>query len=690
MAETAPHDWFRRLRAQGLASRQRRVVLLQGRVGWCRDTVAMLPTALNLEAARWLGDPPIGWKAFAGTVGEALGRELDLIGLDLRAGLDADLFGALSGSLRAGGLLLLSGPHLPDGLASSRFMSRAARLLAQAPEAISLAEGEVWPSLANVGAPTAALQPDDLGCLTVDQRRAVAAVQRVATGHRRRPAVLTADRGRGKSAAFGLAAASLLRTRGARVLVTGPSLGSVASVFAAAASPLSGARIGRGVLQEGGAELRFVAPDALVREPLNADLLLVDEAAALPVGLLTRLLACYARIAFATTVHGYEGSGRAFALRFAGILDQRTPGWRALTLNDPVRWAAGDPLEALSARLLLLDAEPAVAWASTGDCRVERIERDRLLGDEALLRELFGLLILAHYRTRPGDLQQWLDGEGFSLWELRCGDHVAGVAIAAREGGLSPALAAAVGRGQRRARGHLLAQTLAAHLGFVQGAGQRGLRIVRIAVHPTAQGRGLGGRLLREVIKAAQAEGLDWIGASFGTEAGLLRFWQAGGFTPIRLGFTHEASSGAHALLMMRGLSAAGEALTARATQRFARGLPTWLSDPLRDLEPELALALLASARAPDEPVRQEARRFAHGEVDCEDALPWLRELCLARLGECWRGGLLNREQAEVLLVKLIQAHPWAETATQLGVPGRAQVIALLREAVAVLLTEAE
>ncbi len=699
MSDQRQRDFFHYLREQGLAVRQRRVVLLQGGVDWCRCIVAALPEMLNVaEEARWFGAPPPGWLAFSGGAGEALGRELELVGIDVRDGLDPDVFGALVGSLRAGGLLLLCGPLLQDWAAlgvqgaGGRFMARWARLLSTADEVIAVREAGDWPRIPVGTVHHAAPMPDADGCLTSDQRQAVDAVCRVVTGHRRRPAVLTADRGRGKSSAFGLAAALLMRERGARVLVTGPSLAAVAPVFACAAERLPEARAGRGVLHCGSAELRFVAPDALAREPQDADLLLVDEAAALPMGLLTRLLERYARIAFATTVHGYEGSGRAFAVRFGGVLDRRTPGWRGLSLNEPIRWTAGDPLEALGARLLLLDAEPAPAseleLAKPGDCRVERIDRDHLATGEDELRELFGLLVLAHYRTRPRDLQQWLDGEGLSLWGLRYRDRLAGIAIGVSEGALDAELAAAVARGERRRHGHLIAQSLAAHMGFAADAGLRGLRIIRIAVHPAVQGRDLGGRLLQGVVEAAREQGMDWIGASFGAETGLLRFWGRAGFSLVRMGFTREATSGAHAALVLRGLTPDGETLSARAARRFASGLPAWLGDALRGLEPELALELLAQAALPDAgaDALREAECFASGWREFEDAQPWLRELCLARLGTFWKADEVGATQAEAMLVKLVQARGWGETAARLGVPGRAQVVELLREGVAALL----
>ena len=618
-----------------------------------------------------------------------LGAECDALVFDARNGFEPDVFGALSGTLRGGGVLYLLTPSVdlwlnqPAG-SSPRYLQRLATLLVDAVDILWIGDGIVQripvASPCPPGDPLLC-QGRDSPCMTQDQEEAVTAVMHVATGHRRRPVVLQSDRGRGKSAAFGIAAARLIAERGKRVLVTAARRSAVEALFRRATSLLSSEQL---------TALRFVAPDALLQQPQDADLLLVDEAAAIPAPLLEQLLRRYSRIAFATTVHGYEGTGRGFALRFNRVLDRLSNSWKRVDLQTPIRWAPGDPLEALVFRLLMLDAGAAadevLVNADSGTAHIERIDRDQLLHDETLLRELFGLLVLAHYKTRPSDLRQLLDAPNLSVYLLRLDGHVAAAALVADEGGFDSEQAEAITAGIRRPLGHLLPETLAIHLGLAEAPRQRAARIMRIAVHPAVQGRGLGTQLVTYIAVAARREGFDYMGASFGANDQLLRFWKGAGLWPVRVSERRSASSGYHSVVVMQALNEQGGALFSNARQRFIRHLPHQLSDSLRELDTPLVLALMRDT--PDGSQRltandlEDVRRFACERRFLESAIgalwPWL---CNRLVSPQSLDGL-DAADAELLVARILQKQDWSACAHRAGLTGHDQALMKLRELV--------
>jgi tRNA(Met) cytidine acetyltransferase len=440
----------------------------------------------------------------------------------------------------------------------------------------------------------------------------------------------------------------------------------------------------------GEARLEFVAPDELALSPQAADLVMVDEAAAIPAPLLERLLSRYARIAFATTVHGYEGAGRGFALRFHQVLDRRTPQWRAIRLETPIRWAPGDPVERFSFRALMLDTQPAAEAIATQalaqHCVFERLDRDKLVDDETTLSELFALLVLAHYQTRPADLRHLLDGPNLAVYVLRYRGHIIATALVAEEGDLDDNIGAKIYQGRRRVRGHLLPQTLAAHVGLEQAPALRAARIIRIAVHPAAQRKGLGTRLLNTIAEQILDQGLDYLGSSFGATVELLRFWHQSSFLPVRLGISRGANSGAHSVVVLHPLSTAGKALYATARQRFLDHFPQQLSDPLRALDPELA-AMLLQTPSPSIPELdpqdwRDVVTFAFALRGYEVSLTPIWKLTCTALADPKGADLLDAPQREALIIKVLQKKNWNEAATTMGLPGRAAVVKLLRRAV--------
>lgn len=702
-----------RLAAEAHVAGYRRLVLLAGSRSWTRRCgEAMLRGAADPASALWAGHaapdgipscPPDGLVRY-------LGSETSCLIVDAHDGLDPDGLGAGFGTVRAGGLVLLlvpplaDWPHHPDPQAArltvdgwapeavaGRFIRRLRRILTEDSYTVVVEEGGTPAEAKALPHGPVPAGAGDRRCMTADQAAAVAAVVRTATGHRRRPSVLTADRGRGKSAALGIAAAEVLAERGGDIVVTGPRRSAVDAVLRHAAGSL-GVAVHRGrVAAPGGGSLRFLLPEELQACDSPPALVLVDEAAAVPTAILADLLRRHSRIVFATTVHGYEGSGRGFSLRFRGVLDAETPRWQEIRLETPIRWRPGDPVEAVLFRALLLDADLPAAGSGgrEGALRLERLDRESLLEDEPLLRDLFGLLVHAHYRTRPMDLRNLLDGPNLFLDLLRQDDRVAGVALSADEGGFTGDVAQAIWSGRRRPHGHLLPQSLASHVGVPDGAAARALRVMRIAVHPELQRRGLGTRLLGELAERARGAGYDLIGASFGATPGLIAFWEHAGFRPVRLGIRRDAASGTHSALMVQGRSEGGDSLVERARERMARDYPVQLADPLARLEPELALMLLRGLRVPEpsETDWLDAVGFAHGHRAYEVSMAGLYHVALWALADPACAAELGARACRGLMARVLQHRPWADAAAGAGEAGRPGLVKLLRGAVRGLVT---
>ncbi len=675
----------------------RRLVLLKGDGAWGRRCAAATLQATDLSDIPWVGDCPPGAGAgiSADKAGTLLGREFGGLVLDLSERVLPDALGACAGTVRAGGFLfLLVDPCGPAARECPRFLLRLLRVLENHPGTICVEQSgnlRVNPVATFSGAIDVVAPP----FRTQDQAEAVAAVEHLAQGHRRRPLVLVADRGRGKSAALGIAAARLLLQGIRTILLTGPRLDAVLPALDHAAALLPDAVRGRGHLEFGSHRLEFVPPDALLLGAREADLLLVDEAAAIPAALLEQLLRRYSRIGFSTTIHGYEGSGRGFALRFRHTLDQLTPDWRELRMRQPIRWAAGDPLENAVFNALLLDAEAAkddeVRGLSHEHCRYEILDRDRLVADERLLEQVFGLLVLAHYRTRPRDLLHLLDGEAVSIHLLRAGNRVLATLLATDEGGLAPDIAFQVSLGRRRLHGHLLPQTLCQHLGLVEAATLRLRRVIRIAVHPALQNRGLGSRLLRELEQATRQDGLDGCGASFAADSRLLRFWRRSGFSIVRLGVSRETASGSHSAGMLLSFTDAGHKLLDTARHRFMEHLPFMFGDALRDLDPFLGVELMASGpKAPDISLTDQdgldLAAFAFGHRRHEVCPAPLHRLAQSALCNGSAGNDADQEALALLLARVLQNRSWKQCADLFGLSGRKAAETRLRKVTADLL----
>lgn len=633
--------------------RARRLLLLAGDQRWGEDWLMGRLGSDDLADTLWVANtaPPAVSATPAGKVTAVLGGECRCLVFNAHQGLHPDVFAAAVGTLRGGGDCVVLAPSLGDwpafadpdkarfaayphspGDMRGLFVERLVRLWNGHPASHVVTPGSQLHL--RMAAPAVAGFR-----LTEAQEAAVEAVRRVAHGHARRPLVISADRGRGKSTVLGVAAARLLLEGCSRVTVVAPQRTAVSTLFRHALATVG--RPGREVADThiGEGSLRFRLPaECMALAEEEPGLIMVDEAAAIPVAVLGSLLERSNRLVFASTAHGYEGSGRGFDLRFRSLLQSHMPQWRALHLSEPVRWSIDDPLETLVNDCFLLDAE--LAGAEDADAySIERVDPRLLVHDEALLRSTFGLLINAHYQTRPSDLRQLLDNPDVQLWLARAGGSVAGVLLATVEGGFDEAMAGLVLSGARRPRGHLLPQSLAVHAGLDQALILRLLRIQRIAVHPGLQRSGLGRSLIETAADWASGQGFDALGCAYGVDPALLAFWQALGFRVARAGVRVDPASAAHSLFMLRGLGPAGSELAAEACRRFQAQLPWSLAASLRDLDSRIAVQLLRGRACSDLVLsvidRRDLERIATGsrQAATAEALVWRALVVIASRG---------------------------------------------------------
>lgn len=546
-------------------------------------------------------------------------------------------------------------------------------------------------------------------CLTADQRDVLEGLE-VLRG-RGNGVVVEADRGRGKSSAAGLAAGSLA-VQGRDVLVTAPSFRNAREVFSRAEELLETLDIlsdtadheGRTLEVRDGGQVRFASPPTAGDLLGDPDIVIVDEAAALPVRTLEGFIDA-PNVVFCTTVHGYEGTGRGFSVRFRDRLTASDLTVTDVSMTDPIRYAAGDPIEVWAFRALLLDARPAVdelvVDTSTADARYVRLAPTELLADEHRLREAFGLLVLAHYRTEPDDLARLLDAPNVAIRALVSDGRITAVALLAREGGLSGDRARGVYEGER-IRGNMIPDILLSQLRDPDAGAPVGVRVMRIATHPAVRSRGLGSKLLASIRQEFSAgknvsggvpgnepgwtDPVDWLGVGFGATPQLLRFWRQNSYHTIHISTTRNEASGEYSALMLDPRTPSGQALATRSSEWFRRRIGAVLTDALTDVDPDIVREAL---RATDGPAFEgESAGLAsvgdRGLTDREWRVvaaaaygPGLFDVAPAPFRRVVLRHLIDGEadlepRSERLLVrKALQARSWSTVATELGFVSR-------------------
>lgn len=677
----------------------RRLIILAGPQAWGRQTATDLISNSGLRKAQHL------WLDAADRALGVLGQERALVITDAYLGLNPDVFGRVSGLVQAGGALLVICPTLQSwanfqdpeyaklvphpgqaGKVRGYYLKRWVRLLSSLDgiECYTPETGTCIPKIISCS-PN---YPPSRAC-TSDQQQAIDSVISVVQGQRRRPAIISANRGRGKSAALGLAIGQLLDTQQVNnTLLTASSLEQVNTVFKHALAVLPGARLTNDgkCLEHPNGTLSYISADALITEPRECDLLIVDEASTLGVARLEALLLRYSRIAFSGTERGYEGSGRGFSLKFRQLVLAHCRGQYTVKLKTPVRWPQNDPLENWTNHLLLLD-DNLPRHENPLHVRIDQltfreIGQSLLAENETLLKEVIGLLVNAHYQTRPMDCRYLLDAPNSRLFVATHQNQTIGLVWLMLEGGLESDIARQIVAGNRRPQGHLAPQILAAHLGLEQAATLRCARIQRIAVSPLLQGRGTGSWMLAQVEQHLEKE-YDYLAGSFGADLPLCSFWRHAGYSASRVSDKPQAASGLHSVLMLKPRSDAAHTLIFQAVGFFRAQFINQLADGLARFPADLARLLASDDSAQLELTQDELKAavlFAYAQRPFESSLTALSKIaryCLVNTAPESTPGSITYS---LFINRLLQHQPWSVCSDALGLEGQKACVKQLRQ----------
>ncbi|MCS7122296.1 MAG: tRNA(Met) cytidine acetyltransferase TmcA [Archaeoglobaceae archaeon] len=453
-------------------------------------------------------------------------------------------------------------------------------------------------------------------CATQDQVRVLKIFEKFFERQKPKKAVIiTADRGRGKTAILGIVTPYLISKinnimkRPARILLVAPSPQAVQTYFKFLLKSSLNQNLGKFYVKESDgiitvvnnkfARVEYAVPRRAMYEKDFADIIIVDEAAGIDVPVLWKIAEGVKYIVLSTTIHGYEGTGRGFAIRFLKKLES-DEDYEVVKIHmeEPIRYGKGDPIEKWLNDVLLLDAQPAELKSNdleaikSGKLEFKKIDKDELINNEKLLREFFGIYVLAHYRNRPSDLVILLDMPNHLPFAVFVNEKVVCSLHIAIEGNLDENTVEKIKDGYKP-KGQIIPDLVLKHFWNFEFPKMLGARVVRIATHPDVMSMGIGSFALKKIVEWSIERNLDWVGSGFGVSPELLRFWLKNDFKPIHITPQRNEVSGEYSLIVLKALKLHVESIIFDLNSEFVRRLIEHLADELRDLETETALMLL-------------------------------------------------------------------------------------------------
>jgi len=199
----------------------------------------------------------------------------------------------------------------------------------------------------------------------------------------------------------------------------------------------------------------------------------------------------------------------------------------------------------------------------------------------------------------------------------------------------------------------------------------KGIRIVRIATHPKLMGQGLGSLALERLCEEAKKEGFDWVGASFGADVKLLKFWLRNGFIPIHISPMRNFISGEFSVIVVKPLNGEVEETVRKIHREFKIRLLESLHDTYFNLEPQVAVYLLRSQ--PWEITedlrltssqRSRLMEYVEGSLAYESACDSVKAILKTHFLSSGKSRMNLGVDAEAkLIVRCLQSRSWEKTA---------------------------
>lgn len=269
----------------------------------------------------------------------------------------------------------------------------------------------------------------------------------------------------------------------------------------------------------------------------QAELLVIDEAAAIPLPIVRSMLGPYL-VFLCSTVNGYEGTGRSLSLKLiqqlrsqgaqlaSGDTTKTARTFREIVLYEPIRYAGGDTIERWLNDLLCLDAAEHIPPSPSrlphpDECELFYVERDTLFSghkaSEAFLQRLMALYVASHYRNTPNDLLLLADAPAHQVFVLLAPvdpdapglPDILAVVQVALEGAISKKSATASLAAGQLPQGDLIPWTVGQQFQDADFPSLSGARIVRIATHPELMRAGYGSRAVSLLCRYYQGDITD-------------------------------------------------------------------------------------------------------------------------------------------------------------------------------------